>query len=257
MGRSDTYPEEGPPRTVTVKDFWIDRTEVSTARFAAFVKATGYVTVAERPVDPKEFPEAKGDFLKPGGAVFQKPSAAQPLNIMSWWSYIPYADWRRPGGPETPPARPEHPVTQVAFADAQAFAEWAGGRIPTEAEWEYAALAGGQPPANPKATPKGANVWQGFFPLNNTTADGFEGVAPVGCFEPNAFGLYDMIGNVWEWTESLYAPGSPRFTIKGGSYLCSDNYCRRYRVAARENFEIDFSTAHLGFRIVQDPAPSR
>jgi sulfatase modifying factor 1 len=168
------------------------------------------------------------------------------------------ATWRTPDGAGSDLAgRDLHPVVHVTLNDARAYAAWAGGRIPTEVEWEYAASRGLFDPMDPESgirAPDGtarANIWTGIFPVINSRRDGFAGTAPVGCYEPGLTGAYDMIGNVWEWTDSPFAPSVPRFTIKGGSYLCGENYCQRYRVAARESFEVDFSTAHIGFRIVQ------
>ncbi|PQA86009.1 formylglycine-generating enzyme family protein [Hyphococcus luteus] len=276
MGSNATYPEEGPAREVSVSSFWITPTEVTVGQFAEFVRDAGYVTVAERPVDPSAYAgiDVKdASALQPGGAVFRPQSVAAELN---WWRYAPGADWRRPQGPDAPAAKASEPVTQVAFEDAAAYAQWAGGRLPTEAEWEYAARAGGDASVNEISTPPGgANTWQGLFPVQNTKEDGYEGVAPVGCFPPNAYGLYDMIGNVWEWTGDWYAPrhetakrnpsgpekqesydpanpGVPARVIKGGSYLCAENYCMRYRPAARHAQETGLGTNHIGFRVVYD-----
>ena len=266
MGDDGAYPEEGPARTLAVSSFWIDPAEVTVDRFAAFVAATGYATIAERPDGPA-----------PGGAVFQPASDAVAGGI-NWWRYVPGANWRRPQGPDMPAAAPNEPVTQIAFDDALAFAEWAGGRLPTEAEWEFAARAGAPHRAGSYAPPQAANTWQGFFPVQNTAEDGFEGVAPAGCFAPNGFGLYDMIGNVWEWTADWYAPQRPDETrdpkgpsqqasydpanpgvasrvIKGGSYLCAKNYCMRYRPAARHAQDTGLGTNHIGFRLAYDRAP--
>ncbi len=278
MGVDDAYPEEGPAHRVTVSSFWIDPAEVTVARFAAFVEATGYVTVAEKTIDPatvEDAPAADASLLEPGGAVFQ-PSPDVSLSAFNWWKYVAGANWRYPQGPEKPRAALSEPVTQIAFEDARAFAQWAGGRLPTEAEWEYAAKAGGTISETTSSPPADANTWQGIFPVQNTKRDGFEGVAPAGCFAPNAFGLYDMIGNVWEWTANWYAPGHeegeganpqgpavdrsydprspgvPVRVIKGGSYLCAENYCIRYRPSARHAQETGLGTNHIGFRIVYD-----
>ena len=239
----DVYPEEGPRRTVSVDGFWMDRTEVTNADFAAFVKATNYVTVAERETNP-------------GAAVFVMPSGNADLSTAaSWWSYVKGANWKHPGGPDTSiDDRDAFPVTALAYEDVAAYAKWKGRDLPTEAQWEWAARAG-----KPETTdqPKEANTWQGVFPLINTGEDGFEGVAPVGCFKPNAYGLHDMMGNVWEWTSDAYDAQTPRArVIKGGSYLCAPNYCLRYRPAARQRQEEDLGTTHLGFRTVLNaPGP--
>ncbi len=242
MGDSPQYPEEGPPRQVFVSPFRLQIHEVTNSQFAAFVAATGYVTEAER---------------NGGSALFQE--TATPQDFMSWWRLDPQASWKAPGGAGTNlDRRALHPVVHVSLNDARAYAAWAGGRLPTEVEWEYAASLGLFDPDDPRSgmrAPDGdprANVWTGFFPLADDGEDGFAGLAPVGCFDPGLTGAYDMIGNVWEWTETPFAPGTPRFTIKGGSYLCSDNYCRRYRVAARDSLELDFSSSHVGFRIIKD-----
>jgi len=246
------YPEEGPLRTVAVDGFWIDRTEVTNRDFAAFIAATGYVTVAERPVDAALHPHLPPDMQKPGAVVFIMPNDVDGMgDISQWWQYIPGASWRRPGGPSTSiEGRDDFPVTAVALEDARAYARWKGHRLPTEAEWEWAARA-----ANPGAPisherPKQANTWQGLFPVVNTAEDGFVGVAPVGCFAPNALGLHDMIGNLWEWTSDAYDGRRDANVIKGGSFLCAPNYCMRYRPGARQPQEVDLATSHLGFRTV-------
>lgn len=242
----DVYPEEGPRRSVTVDGFWMDRTEVTNADFAAFVKATKYVTLAERP-------------SKPGAAVFLAPQPGADLSTAaSWWRYEEGANWKRPGGAGTSIAGRDHfPVTGLAFEDIAAYAKWKGRAIPTEAQWERAARAGATR-APDKEQPKDANTWQGVFPLIDTSEDGFAGVAPVGCFKANAFGLYDMIGNVWEWTADAYDAQQPKArVIKGGSFLCAPNFCLRYRPAARERQEQDLGTTHLGFRTVLNaPGPN-
>ncbi|ADM10387.1 hypothetical protein PB2503_11714 [Parvularcula bermudensis HTCC2503] len=236
------YPEEGRPERVFVSPFELQVHEVTNSQFARFVEATGYITDAER---------------NGGSAQFR--TTVTPQNPMSWWRLDPEASWRTPGGEgSTLDGLALHPVVHISLADAHAYAEWVGGRLPTEVEWEYAASLGLFDPNDPDSGMRGpngearANVWTGIFPLINSAEDGFIGTAPVGCYRPGRIGAYDMIGNVWEWTDSPFAAGTPRFTIKGGSFLCSKNYCRRYRAAAREAFEPDFSTAHLGFRIVRD-----
>jgi len=244
-GADPHYPEEGKPQRVFVSPFRLQIHEVTNGQFATFVDATDYVTEAER---------------NDGSALFQKTST--PGDLMSWWRLDPGASWKTPGGAGTNlDGLSLHPVVHISLKDARAYAKWAGGRLPTEVEWEYAASLGLFDPNDPKSGMRGpngkarANVWTGVFPLADSGQDGFAGLAPVGCFEPALTGAYDMIGNVWEWTETPFAAGTPRFTIKGGSYLCSDNYCRRYRVAARDSLEMDFSSSHVGFRIIKD-APS-
>jgi formylglycine-generating enzyme required for sulfatase activity len=289
MGSDDFYPEEQPVHQVAVDGFMMDEHQVTVAEFRRFVKATGYVTVAERPLDPADYPEAEPDLLVPGSLVFDPPDHPVDLRVPSnWWSYRPGAQWRHPEGPtSTLHGRERHPVTHVAPEDAEAFAAWAGKDLPTEAEWEFAARGGLEGATfvwGDEFAPKGkmmANTWQGEFPWQNLTVDGFEGTSPVRSFPPNGYGLYDMAGNVWEWTsdyfmdfegsahhaccvprnpratspeDSLVAdqPGAhiPRKVIKGGSHLCAPNYCLRYRPPARQSEAIDTSTAHIGFRCV-------
>jgi formylglycine-generating enzyme len=242
QGAGAVYAEEGPPREVFVSPFRLQAHEVTNSQFAAFVEATGYQTQAER---------------NGGSALFRE--SKTPETFLSWWSIDPGATWRTPEGKGSSiEGRGLHPVVHVTLNDARAYAEWAGGRLPTEAEWEYAASLGLFDPMDPESgvrRPDGtlrANIWTGPFPVENSRLDGYAGTAPVGCFEPGLTGAYDMIGNVWEWTLSAQAAAVPRFTIKGGSYLCSDDHCRRYRIAARQSLEGDFSAAHVGFRIVQD-----
>jgi formylglycine-generating enzyme required for sulfatase activity len=280
MGDDAAYEEEGPARDVEIDGFWIDRTEVTVARFAEFLAATGYVPVAERPVDPALYPGADPSFLQPGGAVFKKPQSADTSNFLNWWQFTPGATFRQPEGPAGRTADATEPATQIAFEDAAAFAKWAGGRLPTEAEWEFAARGGAPAPDDPRTAPENANTWQGVFPVMNAKRDGYEGVAPVGCFSPNGYGLYDMLGNVWEWTSDFYAPrqaagtdnptgvaeaesfdpnnpGLPSRVLKGGSYLCAANYCMRYRPSARHAQDTGLGTNHVGFRVVYDAAPER
>lgn len=245
IGNDNAYPEEAPLRQMTFETFEIDATEVTNKQFAEFVNATGYVTDAEKP---------QPGFDTPGGAVFQTPKATNP----SWWEFVSGANWRHPEGPNSSiDGRDTDPVVQVSFNDALAYANWKGRRLPTEAEWEYAAKGGAETlyvwgeELTPNGTPH-ANIWQGAFPVQNTEEDGYFLRAPAGCFPPNNYGLYDMIGNVWEWTATTYntPTDTPSHVIKGGSFLCAPNYCRRYRASARQPQELDFTTNHIGFRTV-------
>jgi len=244
MGSDGAYPEERPVRKVSISSFEIDASEITNRQFSNFIEETGYITDAERP---------QPGFDVPGGAVLSPPSAGGP----SSWRFVEGANWQHPEGPDsTIEGRSLEPVVQVTLNDARAYANWAGRRLPVETEWEFAAKAG----ANTlyvwgdERAPDGkekANTWQGAFPIENTMADGFELRAPIGCYEPNAFGLYDMIGNVWEWTDTEWGDGQS-YVIKGGSFLCSENFCRRYRASAKQAQEANFSTNHIGFRTVQD-----
>ena len=271
----DVYREEQPIRTVSVKGFWMDRTEVTNAEFAAFVKATGYVTVAERPVDARAHPGLPPAMAAPGAVVFTMPVSAQAAQRPTdWWRYVAGANWRHPGGPQTGiEGRDAFPVVAVTIEDARAYARWAGNSLPTEAQWEWAARAGqpraGQDHEQPR--PDRANTWQGLFPMVNSGDDGFIGLAPVGCYPANSLGLFDLIGNVWELTADAWVPdhsqvqptGAPdqvpairspapaQRVIKGGSYLCAPNYCMRYRSGSREPQDDDLATGHLGFRTVR------
>ena len=262
IGSDVAYVEEAPARTVSVDGFDIDATEVTNAQFARFVAATGFVTMAERTPDPALIPTGAPPFLSlPGSAVFRTATPDSPY----WWAYVPGANWRHPQGPNSTVAGHEHfPVVQIAYADAVAYARWAGRRLPTEAQWEYAASAGATTlyPWGDERVPEGqhrANTWQGLFPLQDKAEDGFAGLAPVGCFKANANGLYDMIGNAWEWTATPYQEstrgektGEAVYTIKGGSFLCADNYCRRYRATARQPQEAGLGSNHIGFRTIGD-----
>lgn len=277
MGSQDFYPEESPVHDATVASFSIERHPVTNAQFAEFVSATGYVTVAERQLDPELFPGVPADELTPGALVFRP--TERPVNLRDWrqwWTWVPGACWKHPSGPESSVQdRPDHPVVQIAFPDATAYAAWAGRRLPTEEEWEYAARAGATTAYawGDDVRPNGqlmANTWQGKFPYRNDGALGWTGTSPVGAFPPNGFGLVDMIGNVWEWTTSRYTPGhrgvpkvsgccpaptgdpSVMQTLKGGSHLCAPEYCHRYRPAARSPQSQDSSTTHIGFRCVSD-----
>jgi formylglycine-generating enzyme required for sulfatase activity len=293
MGSNDHYPEEAPAHRVSVKGFWIDRHTVSNADFQRFVDATGHVTLAERPANPADYPGAKPEMLAPASVVFAKPAHRVSLNDhYNWWAYTPGADWRHPRGPASSlDGLENHPVVHVAFEDVEAYAKWIGKEIPTEAEWEFAArggLDGAQYVSGDEFMPDGKpvmNTWQGEFPWQNLLEDGYELTAPVGVFPPNGYGLYNMTGNVWEWTTDWYqdhgkssrpcctvdnprggtAESSvdprlagitiPRKVMKGGSYLCAPNYCRRYRPAARMPQPIDTSICHLGFRCILRSGP--
>jgi formylglycine-generating enzyme len=280
MGSEAFYPEERPVRHVEVDGFWMDEHPVTAAEFRRFVRETGYVTVAERPLDPADYPSADPDLLVPGSLVFRKSSGPVRLDDWStWWEYKPGAFWKRPTGRgSTINGRDRHPVVQVGYEDAEAYAAWVGKELPTEAEWEYAArggLDGAVFSWGDEEYPDGrpmANTWQGRFPWENLRADGHEGTSPVGSFPPNGYGLYDMCGNVWEWTTDPYTSGHaekpccaprvlpgerfPRKVIKGGSHLCAPSYCLRYRPAARQSETVDTATSHIGFRcVVRDPPP--
>jgi formylglycine-generating enzyme required for sulfatase activity len=289
MGSEDFYPEERPVHRVSLDGFWMDEHPVTAADFRRFVRETGYVTFCERPLDPDHFPGADPESLVPGALVFHKTAGPVDLrDFRNWWDYVPAAYWKHPEGPgSTVNGRDRHPAVQVAYDDAAAYAEWAGKELPTEAEWEYAARGGLEGAAfawGDEHFPDGqpmANTWQGEFPWQNLKLDGFEGTSPVGSFPPNGYGLYDMTGNVWEWTtdffaghpdevdkpccvprnprvssdQKSYAPGEtiPRRVIKGGSHLCAPNYCLRYRPAARQGEAVDTSTGHIGFRCIVRP----
>ncbi len=247
------YPEEGPLREQEVQGFWMDRTEVTNAEFAAFIAATGYVTAAERPVDTARHPNLPPDMQKPGAVVFRMPNDIDGSgDISQWWQYVPGANWRHPGGPDSSiEGREDFPVTAIAYEDALAYAAWKGRALPSEAQWEWAARERKSDVPSDRTQPREANTWQGLFPIVNEAEDGFVGVAPVGCYKPNALGLYDMIGNLWEWTTDTYEGRPDARVIKGGSWLCAPSYCMRYRPGARQPQEEDLATTHLGFRTVR------
>tara|TARA_R110000824_G_scaffold390760_7_gene587738 strand:+ start:40372 stop:41316 length:945 start_codon:yes stop_codon:yes gene_type:complete len=252
------YAEEAPMRMVSVDGFWIDETEVTNDAFAAFVAETGYVTVAEKPLDPAQHAGLTPDLLVPGAVVFVMPNNINGSgNVTQWWQYVAGANWRHPAGPATSiKGYGAYPVVNLTYADIKAYAAWKGTSIPSEVQWEWAAR-GGAASRPEHEQPKAANTWQGIFPVLNAADDGFAGLAPVGCYEPNGYGLYDMIGNVWEWTADLYQGNPAQRAIKGGSFLCAPNYCMRYRAAARQGQDIDLATSHLGFRTVLNaPAPA-
>jgi len=287
MGSDHHYPEEAPAHQVKVSGFWMDKYTVTNEQFQKFVKATGYVTFAERAPNPADYPGAKPEQLIPASLVFQKPNQPVDLrDICNWWQYLPGADWRHPEGKgSSTKGREKHPVVHVAYEDVEAYAKWIGKELPTEAEWEFAAragLEGAEYVWGDELYPKGkmmANTWQGEFPLQNLLTDGYERTAPVDAYTANSYGLYNMAGNVWEWTadwyhdrhlpktccgsvnpkggamEQSYDPNLPaikipRKVLKGGSYLCAPNYCMRYRPAARIAQPIDTSTCHVGFRLI-------
>ncbi len=279
MGSTSFYPEEAPAHTARVGAFAVEQHPVTNAQFAEFVGETGYVTVAEQELDHAMYPGANPADLVPGALVFRPTSG--PVNLRDWrqwWEWRPGACWRHPFGPDTGiDDRTDHPVVQVAYPDAAAYARWAGRRLPTEAEWEYAARGGSTATYawGDDAMPGGrlmANTWQGRFPYQNDGALGWAGTSPVGTFPPNGYGLVDMIGNVWEWTttefaghhqveqtETCCAPSATadptvNQTLKGGSHLCAPEYCHRYRPAARSPQSQDSATTHIGFRCVADIA---
>jgi formylglycine-generating enzyme len=294
MGSDHHYPEERPAHRVRVEGFWIDRTPVTNGAFRRFIEETGYVTFAEIAPDPKDYPGALPRMLKAGSLVFTPPGRAVDLTDWSrWWRFRFGASWKRPYGAGTSVrGLDEHPVVHVAYRDAEAYARWAGKMLPTEAEWEFAArggLDGAEFAWGDEFLPQHrhmANTWQGEFPNHNTEADGYARTSPVKAFPPNGYGLYDTIGNVWEWTADWYSArhavaGSPccpavnphggaeqdshdacqpqiripRKVLKGGSHLCAPNYCRRYRPAARHAQPVDTSASHVGFRCILRPGP--
>jgi formylglycine-generating enzyme required for sulfatase activity len=283
MGSDAHYREEAPAHDVTVDGFWIDRHQVTNREFARFVHEMGYVTVAERPLDPDEFPQAPPENLVPGSLVFtMTPGPVDLRHLNQWWTWTPGASWMHPDGPQSSAAdHPEHPVVHIAYEDAEAYALWAGKTLPSEKQWERAARGGldratyvwgdrAETPGEPRA-----NYWHGDFPWR--PARGYGRRSPVGSFPANGYGLHDMAGNVWDWTTDWYTghhdaggccapadarrgleadsydPAQPQFSvprrvIKGGSYLCADTYCLRYRPAARRPQMIDTGMSHIGFR---------
>ena len=290
-GGPDAMADARPIHRVRVDGFWIDKTEVTNAQFTAFVAATGHVTVAEQAPRAEDFPGAPAENLVAGSIVFTPPDERVPLgNHYRWWNYVKGADWRHPAGPDSDiDGHEDDPVVHVAYADAEAYAAWAGKRLPTEAEWEFAArggLSGAVYPWGDEFRPGGnwaANTWQGEFPRNNTADDGYAGLAPVARFSPNSYGLFDMSGNAWEWCSDWYRPDTyaadaradgtpvlnpkgpaesfdpqepeqPKKVLRGGSFLCSEQYCSRYIVGTRGKGEVSSGCSHLGFRCVK-PGP--
>jgi formylglycine-generating enzyme len=296
MGSDKHYPEERPVHRVVVDGFWMDRAPVTNERFRQFVEATGHVTYAEIPPKAEDYPGALPDQLFAGSLVFIKPDGPVDRgDFRNWWHWMRGADWRHPYGPESSIHGLElHPVVHITYGDAEAFARWEGKSLPTEAEWEFAARGGLDGAAyawGDDFLPGDeyiANTWQGEFPWENLGSDGYERTSPVGTYPPNSYGLVDMIGNVWEWTEDWYQPRHaaevvktcciprnprggraedscdpcapqvpiPRKVLKGGSHLCAPNYCRRYRPAARFPEPVDTSTCHVGFRCIVRPSSS-
>jgi sulfatase modifying factor 1 len=296
MGSDRFYPEEAPVRTVSVDGFWIDETPVTNRAFARFVEATGHCTLAEIAPDPRDYPGMPPEMARAGSLLFQRTRGPVDLQDYSqWWSFSFGTDWRHPHGPDSSlDGLEDHPVVHVALEDAEAYARWAGKALPTEAEWEFAArggLDGADYAWGDELAPGGicqANYWQGAFPFSNLLEDGYERTSPVRTYAANGHGLFDMIGNVWEWTTDWYGqprterkakgsccvptnprggtkreslePGAPpigRKVLKGGSHLCAPNYCQRYRPAARHPQAVDSSTSHIGFRCIMRKGKAR
>ncbi|MEM9964785.1 MAG: formylglycine-generating enzyme family protein [Asticcacaulis sp.] len=290
MGSDRHYPEESPARQVRIDPFWIDETPVTNGQFAKFITETGHTTFAEIPPDPADYPGIAAELAQAGSLVFERTRGPVDTRIVQWWDFRIGACWHQPFGPQSDLSGLEaHPVVHIGYSDAEAYAKWAGKTLPTEAEWEFAAR-GGLEAADyawgHELAPDGkmlANYWQGAFPYANQLLDGWERTSPVRTYPANDYGLYDMIGNVWEWTSDWYnqprlerkTKGScctpanprggtkaesidrsqsgkpfPRKVIKGGSHLCAENYCRRYRPAARHPQAIDSTTSHVGFRCI-------
>ena len=277
FGDNRYYPNEGPIKVAQVADFNIDKTEVTNAQFRAFTDSTGYLTAAERGLSELEFPNIPPQFRAPGSMVFVAPDLDKPSSPATWWQFIPGANWRHPEGPDSNiEGKGAFPVVQIIHADAMAYAQWLGRRLPSEEEWEYASRGGLEGASfswgeeDPNLGVSKANTWQGRFPYNNINEDGFVGSSPVGCFAANGLDLYDMTGNVWEWTDTPYGPDRKRDygidgydpqqpgvtvkTLKGGSFLCSDNYCQRFRPAARQAQDTTLASSHIGFRTAADVA---
>lgn len=280
---SQRYVEERAADDVKVSSFCIDKHETTNAEFAKFVNETGYVTVAERPLSKEQFPDLPDEQRTAGSLVFQPPAEdAKQVPYLSWWHWVPGANWQHPYGPDSNiNGKGSYPVVHIAYEDAQAYAKWAGKQLPAEAQWEYAARGSLKNKTftwGDEYSAKKANTWQGIFPFFNTKEDSYIGTAPVGSFPPNQYGLYDITGNVWEWTSDWYSVGHANkahqlnptgpsqeqsfdphklgegalHVIKGGSYLCAKNYCSRYRPAARESQAPDTGTTHIGFRLVKN-----
>ena len=290
-GGPDTMDDARPVHRVYVDGFWMDATEVTNEEFARFVAATGYVTYAERKPRTEDYPGVPADKLVAGSVVFTPPDHPVSLdNALAWWSYVPGADWRHPEGKASSiKGREKHPVVHIAYEDAEAYAKWAGKRLPTEAEWEFASRggrAGQRYTWGNELQPGGrwmANIWEGTFPNKNSGVDGFTGTAPVGHFDANPYGLFDMAGNVWEWCSDWYRPdayeldvraageavvrnphgpareqsldpqepGLPKRVQRGGSFLCTDQYCTRYMLGSRGKGAPDTGSNHAGFRCVK------
>ena len=284
-GGPDPMRDAQPVHRVRVDGFWMDRTEVTNEQFAAFVEATGHVTVAERAPSPEEAPGVPAEALMPGSLVFSPPPSGPARHALDWWRFVPGANWRQPEGPGSNLAgRERHPVVHIAYDDAAAYARWAGKRLPTEAEWEFAARGGRTGELYPwgnELQPGGewaANIFQGRFPTRNDALDGYRASAPAGSYPANGYGLHDMSGNVWEWCADWYRPdtyagrdqaanptgparaqsfdpqepGLPKRVQRGGSFLCTDQYCTRYMVGSRGKGDVNTSSNHVGFRCVRD-----
>ena len=280
FGSDRHYPEERPAHEIAVEGFWLGKYEVTNRQFKLFVDKTNYKTVAERHLSEEDFPDIPKSQREPGAVVFKQPKLSDG-NIGGWWHFVAGANWQHPTGPDSNlENKLDHPVVHIAWEDAKAYADWLGHQLPTETQWEYAAklsLAASKTPSSSEQ-PEEANTWQGLFPMHNLSEDGYSGTAPVGCYQANPAGAHDMIGNVWEWTASHYYPahdtaqtkplrdnypngfdpgqrGVSVKVLKGGSFLCAPNYCRRYRPAARHAQDTTLGTSHIGFRtVINSPA---